>query len=170
MRITDLVPQRSPGRNMPAQADESDPIRSLQMDVDRAFDNFWRMLSAPFPTFSDFGVTDGSEAIRVDVSDNGKEVIVKAELPGMSEDDIDVSVSEGSLRIRGEKRMDNELRDAGVVMRERSYGVVERIVPLPEGIEPNAAQATFKNGVLTLVIPKTADFQSNEKHIPVQAG
>ena len=81
-----------------------------------------------------------------------------------------MSVSEGSLRIRGEKRMDNELRDAGVVMRERSYGVVERIVPLPEGIEPNAAQATFKNGVLTLVIPKAADFQSNEKHIPVQAG
>ena len=87
-------------------------------------------------------------------SDNGKEVTVTAELPGMSDADVDVSISDGQLTIRGEKKSDREAEENGVLVRERIYGAMERTVPLPDGVDPDAAKATFTNGVLTIVIPE----------------
>jgi HSP20 family protein len=167
MAITDLIPWRHSGRQLRPRSDDADPVHSLQLDVDRAFDNFWRSLSFPFPDFDRLGQTD---AVRVDVSDSGKEVTVTAELPGMSEGDIDVRVDDGVLTIRGEKKLDRESKDEGVSVRERVYGMVERTVPLPEGVERKPAKATFKNGVLKVVLPKSKENRTAPKHIAVQAG
>ena len=167
MRITDLVPWRGNGRDVTARTATEDPVRGLQMDVDRAFQNFWRMM--PYP-FSDIDRLPRVDTVRVDVADSGKEVTVTAELPGMNDSDIEVSISDGLLTIRGEKKSDHEAEKNGILVSERAYGAIERTVPLPDGIDPDAAKATFRNGVLTLVIPKSPELQANAKRIPVQAG
>ena len=166
MRITDLVPRRGTSRDVTARSAPPDPVRGLQLDVDRAFENFWRMMPLPFSAERLPQVDD----VRVDVSDNSKEITVMAELPGMSDADIDVSITDGLLTIRGYKKSDHEAETNGVLVRERAYGAMERTVPLPDGIDPDAAKATFKNGVLTLVIPKSPEVQADTKRIRVQAG
>jgi HSP20 family protein len=104
---------------------------------------------------------------QVDVRETDKEIEVVAELPGMDEADVDVSASQGMLTIRGEKKSERE-EDEGYVLRERSFGRVERIVPLPDGLDIDSAEAKFRNGVLTVRIPKTADAQRAAKRISVQ--
>jgi len=102
------------------------------------------------------------------VRENDKEVDVEAELPGMNEDDIDVAVADGTLVIRGEKKDEHEERDEGFIRRERVFGRIERVVPLPDGLDVDHAKATFKNGVLTVAIPRTAEAQAAVKRIGVQ--
>lgn len=106
----------------------------------------------------------------MDVTDNGKEITVTAEMAGMSDADIDVSITDGLLTIRGERKFEHEAETNGVLVRERAYGAMKRTVPLPDGIDPDAVKATFENGVLTLVIPKSPEVQADTKRIPVQAG
>jgi HSP20 family protein len=95
---------------------------------------------------------------------------VVVELPGMDEADIDVSVAEGMLTIRGKKKAERETEDKGYVLRERSFGTIERMVPLPDGLDVDSAKASFMNGVLTVSIPRTAEAQAAVKRIPVQRG
>lgn len=166
MKIADLVPWRGPGRDVAARTAAIDPMHALQLDVDRAFDHFWRMV--PYP-FAPFGQLAATEFVRVDVRDDGKEVMVTAELPGMSDADVEVSVRDGQLTIRGEKKSDREAKENGVLVKERVFGVIERTVPLPDGIDVGAAKATFTDGVLTVAIPKSAELQADTKRIPVQA-
>ena len=107
--------------------------------------------------------------IPVDVAENDKEVKVTAELPGLDEGDIDIRVSEGVLVLSGEKKTDREVDGNGYLLRERSFGRIERTVPLPDGIDADQAQASFKSGVLTVTIPKTAEAQNGAKRIPVRS-
>ena len=93
-----------------------------------------------------------------------------AELPGMDEADVEVSVAEGMLTIRGEKKSERDEEEKGYVLRERSFGRIERVVPLPAGLDLDSAKATFKNGVLTVTIARTAEAQAAVKHIAVQRG
>ena len=167
MRITDLIPWRTSRRDVAVRTEPADPIRAFRLDIDRAFENFWRIMPSSFPVLSQ---SEFADTVRVDVSDSGKEVTVTAELPGLTEDDVSVSIVDGELTIRGEKRTDRQSEDDGLIVRERAYGAFERTLPLPEGVDPDAAGATFKNGLLTVVLPKTAEALANVKRIPVQAG
>jgi HSP20 family protein len=103
-----------------------------------------------WPTF-----LDNDAETRVDVSENDKSVKVSAELPGMEEKDIDVRVSDGMLTISGEKKADRNVDENGHILRERSFSRVES--SLPDGIDPIAAQAAFKNGMLTINGPKAIE-------------
>jgi len=167
MKITDLVPWRGSGRDVTARSAPIDPMSGLQTEVERAFDNFWRAISYPFTAIDR---TSHLDDVRVDVGDNGKEVKVTAELPGISEADIDVSISNGLLTIRGEKKSEYELEENSVLVKERTYGTVERTITLPDGIIADAATATFRNGVLTLTIPKSTEPQAKARRVSVQAG
>jgi HSP20 family protein len=177
MNIRDLIPwghsRREPwsrgGRDVVTRRDD-DPMRALQWDINRVFDDFWRRFELPM-----LGGDGGRVAElmpRVDVRETDNEVEVVAELPGMQEADVDVSVAEGMLTIRGEKRSEREEREEGngYIVRERSFGRIERLVPLPEGLDLDSAEATFKNGVLTVRIAKTAEAQRAAKRIQVQRG
>jgi HSP20 family protein len=106
----------------------------------------------------------------VDVRESDSEVEVTAELPGMDEADIDVSVADGVLTIRGERKVEHETTERGYLRRERSFGVIERVVPLPPGLDPNSATANFKNGVLTVTIAKTPEARDTVKRIAVRRG
>ena len=98
-----------------------DPMRALQLDVDRAFGNFWRMV--PYP-FAPFGQLAPAESVRVNVADDGKAIMVTAELPGMSDADVELSVRTGPLTIRGENKSDREAEESGVLVKERLYGAI----------------------------------------------
>ena len=145
-----------------------DPVAMLQQDVNRAVGDFLKMFNVPFVGWRDAFMDDGS-GIQVDVSETDKEVKIAAEMPGMNEKDIDVRLSDGMLVISGERKTEQQSDKDGYVVRERSVGRVERALPLPDGVDPDAADATFKGGVLTITIPKTEEAQSGIKRIPVRS-
>ena len=125
----------------------SDPIS----DVERVFDTV-------FPSF--FASTRrGSWLPAVEVRETADDVEVSAELPGITEADVQVDVRENVLTIKGEKTRAHEVKDdkANVYYAERNYGAFERSLSLPTYVQADKAKATFKNGVLTVRLPKRED-------------
>jgi HSP20 family protein len=101
----------------------------------------------------------------VEVSDRDKEIKVTAELPGLEEKDVELSLSEGVLSLRGEKRAETEDQDNQ--FSERYYGRFERRIPLGYEVDESKVNATFRNGVLTVTLPKTEQAQSKAKRIAI---
>ena len=111
----------------------------------------------------------GVLAPRVDVTEDEKAVTLAAELPGVNEKDIDVSLVGDQLTIKGEKREKKEESKGDFYRSECRYGAFERAVPLPAEIDADNAKATFEKGVLKITLPKTAEAQSQRKRIPISA-
>jgi HSP20 family protein len=132
--------------------------------MDRLFDDFFDL--APF---SDVEDRLGAFSPSVDVTEIDNQVQVTAELPGLTEDDIDLSLSQNVLTIRGEKKEEQEERDQNYHRIERSYGSFQRNIPLPVEVEAEQVEASFKNGVLTVTMPKTAQAQQERKKIEVKS-
>jgi HSP20 family protein len=171
MRVSDLIPWKSGRGSLPPAASasgERDPIATLQNDINRAFDTFFLPLPLPFSGWP-ASLMGGGAGVQVDVAETDKEIKVTAELPGLEDSDIDVRVSEGMLVLSGEKKADREVDEKGYLLRERTFGRIERTIPLPEGIDAEQAQASFKSGVLTVTIPKVAEAQTGAKRIPVRS-
>jgi len=108
---------------------------------------------------------------RVDVTTRGDDLVVQAELPGVNPDDVEIDVEGNQLIIRGQIRDERseEDRERGIVYRERVYGSFYRAMPLPEGVNPDNAQANFNNGVLEVVFPGAArQIRPERRSIPVQ--
>ena len=90
-----------------------------------------------------------------DVSETEKELIVKAEVPGIDKKDIDISLSDGVLTIKGEKRLEREDKNEHYYTAERRYGAFSRTMPLPVEVDTNKVDATYKEGVLKITLPKS---------------
>jgi HSP20 family protein len=101
----------------------------------------------------------------MDVEETDKEYRVTAELPGLEERDVEVVLQDGVLTVRGEKKWENEARDR--TYSERVYGRFERQIALDRDVDENAVSATFKNGVLTVTVPKSAQATERQKRIPI---
>jgi HSP20 family protein len=114
------------------------------------------------------GETLGGFSPQVDVTETDKEVKVCAEIPGVEAKDADVTIENGTLMIRGEKKYEREENERGQRRMERSYGSFERSITLPTEVDEAKAKAEFKNGVLRLTLPKKADAQSRRQKIPVK--
>ena len=156
-----IIPWRRSDQRWPAER-EGDPFSYLRQQVNRVFDDFWGAPSlARGETWSGF-------APQVDVTETDKDVKVCAEIPGVEAKDIDVSVEDGTLRIRGEKKYEREENEKGQYRMERCYGSFERAIPLPVEVDEAKAKAEFKNGVLRLTLPKRPGAQSRRKKIPVK--
>lgn len=153
------------------------PFESLRREVDRLFDDFsggiWR---SPFGrSFFDVEPLRRAQATfgavpAVDVTQTDKGYEITAELPGMEEKDIDVKLTNGVLTIRGEKRDEKEEKKNDYYVRERSFGSFERSFQVPENVDTDKVSASFKKGVLTVMLPKSAEAQKAEKKIEVKAG
>jgi HSP20 family protein len=169
MKVSNLIPWRHGRHEEPVRRQDMDAVQALRSDINHAFEGFWRAFDLPMLAGSEFGPLGAAEP-RVDIRETAKEVKVIAELPGMTEADVDVSVADGMLTIRGEQRAERESEEKGYVLRERSFGRIERVVPLPEELEPDAASATFKDGLLTVTIPRAGDAQTSTRRIQVQRG
>jgi HSP20 family protein len=107
-------------------------------------------------------------APQVEIFERGNNIVVRAELPGLNKDDVDVEVEDNALVIRGERHSDVEDEHEGYYRSERSYGSFYRAIPLPEGVDPNACNATFKDGVLEVTVTKPAPQESRAKKINVR--
>jgi HSP20 family protein len=121
--------------------------------------------------FSDFAQGAGQNGLqsispKIEISETDKAIEVTAEMPGLERKDVEISVDDDTLTIRGEKKVEEEKKDKNVQLSERSYGVFYRVLQLPPGIDPASIQATMSNGVLKLTIPKPA--KSEPKKIEVK--
>ncbi|HHY98012.1 MAG TPA: Hsp20/alpha crystallin family protein [Firmicutes bacterium] len=128
-----------------------DPWREL-VDFRDALEHFW---ARRFPRRRGEGwFTGGLWSPAVDVYDRGDSIVVKAEIPGVSKDEINLTLTEDGLTISGETRRDEEIKDRDYYRRERSYGSFTRTIPLPVAVQKEGAKATFKDGVLEVTLPK----------------
>jgi HSP20 family protein len=151
------------------------PFETLRREIDRLFDDFDGSWTAPFkhslfstePAWQRAFVKAGAPAVDITEKDNTFEVT--AELPGMDEKNIEVKLVNGSLLIKGEKQEDKEEKRKDYYLRERQFGSFERRFTLPETVDANKIDASFKKGVLTVTLPKKAEAVKPEKKIEVKA-
>lgn len=107
---------------------------------------------------------------QVEVFERGNNLVVRADLPGLSRENVDVELDDDALIIRGERRSDVEDEDEGFYRSERSYGSFYRAIPLPEGIDASGCNARFRDGVLEVTLPKPAQQPSRTRRIDVRGG
>jgi len=110
----------------------------------------------------------GLWAPQVEVFERGNNLVIRADLPGLTRDDVDVEVDEDALIIRGERHSDVEDEQEGFYRSERSYGSFYRAIPLPDNIDASACNATFRDGVLEVSLPKPPQQQSRARRIDVK--
>ena len=152
------------------------PFWTLRSQIEDVFDDFMRSGWsgwAPYAGRSAGPATHPPAAIpTIDVIDKEKEVKLVADLPGLGEDDIDVEVSDSMLTISGEKSEETEDGDAegDRYVSERHFGAFARRIALPEGIDRDNIDATFRNGVLTVRLPKKPEARNPSRKIKVRAG
>jgi HSP20 family protein len=104
----------------------------------------------------------------LDVAETKNDVVVKAEVPGMDPKDIDISLSDGILTIKGEKKQEREEKEEDYRLIERNYGSFARSVQLPKGVQSDKINASYKNGVLKVVLPKSEEAKKKEIKIKVE--
>ena len=137
--------------------------------MNRLFDNFFER---PFGVSSFLGESDlmNDFGLRLDISETDKEISVAAELPGLEPEDIHISLDRNTLTISGEKRAEKEEKDQRFYRVERSYGSFQRSIPLPDEVNQDKIDATFKRGVLKVKLPKVKAAQKQSKRIAIKSG
>lgn len=183
-KVSNLIPRRNRKSRLPVSVDRhsrypmeawEQPFIELRKATDRLFEDFFRGFRGQLPvkwnpwelTPDIFGI-DGWP--RVDMSETDEEVKVTAELPGVEKDNIDISVTDDRITIRGQKEEKEEKRKRGYYQMERSFGSFQRSFMLPCEVESDQVDASFKDGVLSVTLPKSAAARERTKKIPVRAG
>jgi len=159
--IKDIVPFWK--KDVLVRREEYEPFSLFRHEMNRLFDDFFRGFELePFErrlrTFTP----------SVDVFENDKEIKITAELPGMDDKDIDVSLNKDSLTIKGEKKEEKEEKKKDYYHMERSYGSFSRTIPLPAEVDTDKVKAEFKKGVLMVTMPKTSKAIEETKKIAVK--
>ena len=153
MRLKSLVPFREGGALMRPDFG----LFGLHREIDRLFSEFAQGIGP-----------GGAQSIipNIEITETDKAIEVSAEMPGLERKDVEISIEDDTLTIRGEKKVEENQKDKNVQLSERSYGVFLRVLQLPPGIDPSSVQATMSNGVLKFTIPKPA--KSAPKKIEVK--
>jgi len=140
---------------------------ALHKEMDRLFEDFWKggrhleMMNKPWE-FAEL-------TPRVDETEDEKAFHIRVELPGMDKDDVDLTLSDGVLVIRGEKKREEEEKGKDFYRKERSFGKFSRSLPLPLEVDESKIDASFRKGVLSIELPKTEEARKKVKHISVKA-
>jgi HSP20 family protein len=156
MRLPSLVPSRETSALM----QPGFGLFGLHREIDRLFNEFAQGAGA-----------NGAPAKlipNIDIAETDKAIEVSAEMPGLERKDIDISIEDDTLTIRGEKKIEEDQKDKNVQHSERTYGVFMRVLQLPPGVDPSSVEATMSNGVLKITIPKPA--KPEPKKIEVKDG
>lgn len=162
----DLVPWNR-GRGL-TRAREGDPFSALRRDMDRLFDDFWR--GEPFRGFNVPSPAFAGGWPTLDVSETDKDYKITAELPGLEEKDVKLTLRDNVLVLSGEKRSEKEENGENRHVSERFYGSFQRAIPFDAEVDPDKVVASFKNGVLTVTAPKNPAAQDRTKRIEIKAG
>jgi HSP20 family protein len=157
---------------------KAEPARALSPfgDLEKRFERMERIfedfLGRPFgfqmPSLRPWAAAAEEVSPSVDIFEEGNDVVVKAELPGMKKEDLEVNFAHGNLIISGEKKQEEKVEKKDYYRMERSYGAFTRSFRLPADVEGDKAKATFKDGVLQIRVPKTEEARKKEKKILIQ--
>lgn len=184
-RVKDLVPggKKRKRSQLPVRVERymeprsylwEHPLVEFRKASDRLFEDFFRGFRWPLSWGeSPWGLareTLGTAWPQVDMEETDEAIRITAELPGVDKDNIDISVTDDRLTIRGEKKQEEEKRGKGYYRVERTYGSFQRSFDLPCEVEADRVDATFKNGVLTITLPKSPAALEAFKKIPVRTG
>lgn len=147
-------------------------MRRFSEEMDRLFEDFGFGRGFLAPGFEGgldrLGTLGGASwAPQVEVIERENQLIVRADLPGMSKDDVQVDIDDNSLVIRGERKTEHEENEEGYYRSERSYGSFYRQIPMPRGVNTEDAIAEFRNGVLEVVMPTTNRAREERRQIEV---
>ena len=171
--------QEEAGRTLPLQhrgalkpvVRQDHPLASFHQEFDRLFDD---LLQGFGRSPLGFAVADRPTMNRdflkptVDIGSAEKEYTVTVEVPGVKEEDVALELADGALTIHGEKKQENTSKEKNYYCVERSYGTFQRVLSLPEDVDQNGIQAVFKDGILTITMPRRALPESKARRIEVQ--
>lgn len=174
------LPISKDSETLPSSQVEQHPLLGLRQEVDSLFDNFFSSFSlGPFgrdrDVFDPFRKLGSAMTLThgfmpsMDIRETDKEYRVSAELPGMKESDIELSLVDGQLVIKGEKKEEITSDDEDPHLMERRYGSIFRSLPLPDGVDEDTVDATYDKGVLNVSLKKTESKKKAAKSIKVKA-
>ena len=155
-KVTPKLPQRA-----------TDVFSVMRGELDRMFDRFESGLPR-LPSMFRHGNGDAWLMPELEVHDNGKQLAVSVELPGVDEKDVTVTLANGILTIKGEKKTEHKEKDGQTYLSERSYGAFERSLRLPDSIDEGKLEARFDKGVLRIVAQKRPEAIKAEKRIEIK--
>ena len=161
-----MLPTKEEIKKVPVRRELLTPFTALQQEMNKLFDDLrggWGSHPVSFEQLGDFHA-------KVDIKDNDKDLVVSAELPGVEMKDISIALNQNSLVLKGEKKVEKEEKEKGYYRMERSYGSFYRAIPLPCEVERENIDAVYKDGVLTVTLPKSKETIKNQKQITVKAG
>lgn len=170
------APVKKTGRTSVAAGEDFwQPLARLRTDMEKVFEDFFSSVSFPFggrrsvaePSRAlERALGPAAPAIDLVEKENAYELI--AELPGLDEKDVEVTISDDVLTIRGEKKEEREEKGRGYHFAERHFGSFRRAVRLPEDIDQQKIEAVFKKGLLTISLPKNPSLAKQEKKISIK--
>lgn len=162
MGFRDLIPW-SRNQELAPTREGFDPFITFHREMNRLFDDVFRGFGSLGPAGRP--LMEGRFGWpKIELGETDKALTVSAELPGLTEKDVQVEIANGILTLRGEKKA--ERTDAGKYFSERFYGSFERQIPL-DGVLEDRAEASFRNGVLTITLPKSDEARSDVKRIAI---
>ena len=136
-------------------------VFSLQKEMNRMFDSFFSGVDEP-------GLLNGTWNPAVDVAEENDAYVVKMELPGVNKDDVKITLESNILTIQGEKKIENEVKHKNYHRTERSYGSFQRSFTLPVTVKNDRIDATYKDGILTVSLPKAEEAKPKQIEVEVK--
>jgi len=137
---------------------------SIREEMNRLFDDFF---SSWLPVRRR-GLLEGEWSPSVDIAETDENIVVKAELPGIKQDDVDITITNDVLTLKGEKKEEKEIKRENYHRIERSYGGFQRSISLPTGVQADKAKASYRDGVLTITVPKVEEAKPKSIKINVE--
>jgi len=166
MKIKDLIPWARKDEEQEESRGEDHPIAALQREMNEVFETFRNRLSK---SLGELDWPWGPSEAKSDMVKTDDAVEITIELPGMEMKDIEVTISDDMLTVKGEKKVERQEEKKGYYLSERSYGAIRRTIPLPSGVDAEKADASLKNGVLTIRLPRLPEAKTKARRIEVKA-
>jgi HSP20 family protein len=169
-----MASKESKGLVKPEPSRALSPLEAVERrlaEMERAFEDFFSRPFSPLGQARPPGTRlpeMGEISPSMDVYEEGDDVVVKAELPGMKKEDISADFSDGTVIISGEKEQEERIERKNYHRVERSYGTFTRSARMPVEVQADKAKATFKDGVLEIRVPKTEEARKKERKIPIE--
>lgn len=136
---------------------------SVRSEMNRLFDNFFTGWPEPRE-----GLLEGKWTPSIDVAETDDKITVTAELPGIDQKEVDIAIADDVLTLKGEKKEEKEVKEKNYHRIERSYGSFQRSVRLPAGVKADEAKAAYKDGILTITVPKIEEVKPKQIKIDVE--
>lgn len=152
-------------------------VAGLRDEIDRVFERFFPESWFQMPRFADLDPFKHASRLgglvlspKADITESESEYVIDVELPGIDEKDIELSVADGMLTLKGEKKIEREEKRKDYHLTERSYGSLRRSFSIPDGVDEARIKASFSKGVLSITLPKSAEAKSKQRKVQIKSG